>query len=134
MNGTKRIAVAAVDGLGLDGQVSPHFGHSPAVVVVDVADGEIRESRVVVTPAAGGEHQCGMPTFIARLRADVVIAGGMGPGAVHALTGAGIEVATGASGGIREAVAAYLQGGLGATATCGGGHGHGGHGCGGHGH
>jgi predicted Fe-Mo cluster-binding NifX family protein len=130
MNGTKRIVVAAADGLGLDGQVSLHFGHSPAVVVVDVADGEIRESRIVATPSAGGEHQCGMPTFIARLRADVVVAGGMGPGAIQALTGSGIVVATGASGRVRDAVSTYLQGDLGVGATCKGGHG--GSGC--HGH
>ena len=134
MNGTMRIAVAAADGIGLDGQVSPHFGHSPAVVVVDVVEGAVVKSEVVFTPAAGGEHQCGMPTFIARLGANVVVAGGMGPGAVHALTGAGIEIATGASGTIRDAVAAWLQGNLGVAATCGGGHGHGGGGCQGHGH
>ena len=129
MNGTRRIVVAAADQEGLDGWVSPHFGHSPAVVVVDVVNGEIRESEVVVTPAAGGEHQCGMPTFIARLKADVVVAGGMGPGAIQALAGAGIVVATGSSGRIRDAVSKYLQGDLGGTATCGDGHG-----CHGHGH
>ncbi len=134
MSETKRLAIAAADGLGLDGEVSMHFGHSPAVVVVDVVDGVIQKSEVVVTPAAGGEHQCGMPTFIARLGANVVVAGGMGPGAIHALTGAGIEVATGASGRIRDAVAAWLAGNLGAAATCGDGHGHGGHGCHGHQH
>ncbi len=131
MNVTRRIVVAAADELGLDGMVSPHFGHSPAVVVVDVADGQIRESRVVPTLAGDGEHQCGMPTFIARLKADVVVAGGMGPGAIQALAGAGIVVATGASGPIRDAVAKYLQGDLGSVATCGDGHGHG---CHGHGH
>jgi predicted Fe-Mo cluster-binding NifX family protein len=132
MNGTQRIAVAAADGLGLDGHVSPHFGHSPAVVVVDVVDGEIRDSKVVATPAAGGEHQCGMPTLMTLLHADVVVAGGMGPGAIQALASSGIVVATGASGRIRDAVALYLKGDLGVTATCGGGHGGGG--CHGHGH
>jgi predicted Fe-Mo cluster-binding NifX family protein len=132
MNGTRRIVVAAADELGLEGQVSAHFGHSPAVVVVVVADGKIVESTVVVTPAAGSVHQCGMPTFIARQNADVVVAGGMGPGAIQALAGAGIVVATGATGRVRDAVAKYLQGDLGGSATCGSGHG--GHGCQGHGH
>jgi predicted Fe-Mo cluster-binding NifX family protein len=130
MNGTRRIVVAAADSLGLDGEVSLHFGHSPAVVVIDVTQGGIRSARTEPTPVNG--HKCGMAGFIQGFGAEVVIAGGMGPGAIQALGDAGVEVATGASGRIRDAVGAYLRGELGVEASCG--HGPDGHGCQGHGH
>ena len=79
--------------------------------------------------------------------ANVLICGGIGPGAQNALAAAGITCVAGASGDVDAAVAAYLAGtlqidpaaahcnhhGHGEGHTCGDHHGHeGGHSCGAH--
>jgi len=118
----KRIAVAAEDSVGLDGQVSEHFGRCGAYVVVETQAGEIVDTRVVANPYAERHVPGSVPSFIRELGADAIVAGGMGPRAVGFFEEFGIDVATGASGRIRDAVTAYLQGELQNVAACSGDH------------
>lgn len=118
MEASKILAVAAEDETGLDGSVAGHFGRCPAWVVVWTVGNEVRESRVVPNPH-GETHRPGqVPQFIRKMGVDAVLAGGMGRGAVSLLSRYGIEVATGLSGRIRDAVGDYLRGEADGKAPC----------------
>ena len=46
----KRIALACDDNLGLEGQMSAHFGRCPCYTLVEVEDGEIVKTEVIANP------------------------------------------------------------------------------------
>lgn len=104
------IAIAADDASGLDGRVSAHFGRCPFYVLAEVNGDTVTVSRVVPNPHASAHQPGVMPSFIRDLGADVIIAGGMGPRAIDLFHGFGIDVATGAVGGVEEVLGAYLRG------------------------
>jgi predicted Fe-Mo cluster-binding NifX family protein len=113
-----RIAVAAMDDQGLEGQVSHHFGRCPYFVLVDVEDNKIGSSQIIENPFFQG-HEPGMvPGFIREQDADVMISGGMGRRAIGFFQEYGIQAATGAAGTIRSALEAYLCGDLPEAAPC----------------
>jgi predicted Fe-Mo cluster-binding NifX family protein len=110
MSGERRIAVAAEDDRGFDGQVSAHFGRCPYYVLVEANGGTVAGSRVVANPYFDLHRPGVMPRFIRDMGADVIIAGGMGPRAIGMFHGFGIDVATGATGSVEEVLGAYLRG------------------------
>ena len=118
-----RIAVTAADNVGLDGLVSSHFGRSPYFVLVDLDNGTIGEVRVVSNPYYANHAPGQVPAFVHSQDADVMVSGGMGAGAISFFNQYGIEVATGASGTVREALDSYLASALAGDACCPGGHG-----------
>jgi predicted Fe-Mo cluster-binding NifX family protein len=64
-------------------------------------------------------HQPGViPQFIHSQKANVMIAGGMGPRAIDFFTQFGIDVATGVQGKVREVVEAYLRGEIQGVVAC----------------
>ena len=130
-----------------NGNIFQHFGRTEYFKVYEVEDGAIVSSEVIGSDGIGHGALAGL---LANHDIQVLICGGLGGGALNALTNAGIEVCAGASGNADEAVAAYLRGELidtgancdhhhhGEGHECCGGHGHG-EGedhecCGGHGH
>jgi len=129
---TLRIAVAGADGEGLSGQVSAHFGRCPTYTVAEVRDGKVVGNEVVVNPHYANHVPGAVPRFLADLKADVVLAGGMGPRAIDHFRQYGIDVATGMSGKIGDAVDSWLRGELRGIVpcradhpeSCGHGHGH----------
>lgn len=135
MAGKRRIAIAADDTKGLDGEVSLHFGRCPAYVVVDVDGDDLVETKVVENPYLMN-HQPGLvPHFLAQLGADVILAGGMGPRAIGMFQDFGIEVATGIGGNAGRVLQAYLAGRIQGIVPCNHDHDHEhGEGCGEHGH
>lgn len=118
----RRIVVAAEDPRGLEGEVSAHFGRCPYYVCIDVDSSQGEDSIgsiEVVENEFFGRHQPGiMPRFIKSLRADVIIAGGMGPRAIDLFHSLDIEVATGAVGIVGKVVKAYLDGKLRGIVPC----------------
>lgn len=113
-----RIAVSADSNRGADSLVSPHFGRSPYFVLVDVEDGDIVRVETVANPYFGNHQPGQVPAFIHGRKANVMLSGGMGAGAVSFFNQYGIEVATGASGTVREAVGFYLAGTLQGAQPC----------------
>ena len=64
-------------------------------------------------------HQPGViPQFIHSQKANVMIAGGMGPRAIDFFTQFGIDVATGVQGKVRDVVEAYLRGEIQGIVAC----------------
>lgn len=118
-----KIAVAA-----MGNTVAGHFGHCENFMLFDTAEGEIKSVDSVPNPG----HRPGfLPNFLADKGAEVIIAGGMGGGAVDIFNERGVKVIVGASGDATEAVEAYLNGKLVSTESICHSHEHA-HECGGH--
>jgi len=130
-----------------NGNIFQHFGRTEYFKVYEVEDGAVVSSEVIGSNGIGHGALAGL---LADQDIQVLICGGLGGGALNALSSAGIEVCAGASGNADEAVAAYLRGelvdtgancdhhhhGEGEDHECCGGHGEGEDHecCGGHGH
>lgn len=103
-NMTMRIAVTYENG-----QVFQHFGHTEQFKIYDVEGKEIKKSSVCDSNGAGHGALAGV---LFNSGVDVLICGGIGMGAINALSEANIEVISGATGDVDEAVKAYLEGNL----------------------
>ena len=123
-----------------NGQIFQHFGHTAQFKLYETSDGIVTAETVVDTNGSGHGALAG---FLTAQQAEVLICGGIGPGAQMALAEAGIRLYAGVSGSADEAVKSFLAGTLvyAAAATCDHHHDHGHgehhcgeHGCGGHDH
>ncbi len=95
-------------------QVAQHFGHCENFIFFETEEGKILNMESVPNPG----HRPGfLPNFLADRDAKVIIAGGMGGGAVDIFNERGVEVIVGASGDARQAVEAYLKGELVSTGS-----------------
>jgi predicted Fe-Mo cluster-binding NifX family protein len=105
-----KIAVSATVP-GLDAEVDPRFGRCQYFVIVDPQSMEFEAVDNSNAMAAGG---AGISTaqMIASKGVEAVLTGNCGPNAYQTLSAAGIQVITGVSGKIRDAVEAYKVGGL----------------------
>ena len=104
-----KIAVAA-----MGNTVSGHFGHCEDFLIFDTADGTITGEERVPNPG----HRPGfLPNFLADRGVEVIIAGGMGGGAVEIFNERNVEVIVGAQGDARAAAEAYLRGELESTGS-----------------
>ena len=112
-----RIAFASEDKLGMEGEVSAHFGRCPYYTLLEVEE-EVESWKVVDNPYLGNHVPGKVPEFIHSQKADVMIAGGMGPRAIEFFDGYGIEAVTGAFGKIEDALDAYLRGELRGAGGC----------------
>lgn len=105
-----RIAVSAT-GPGLDDSVDPRFGRCQQFVIVDpeTMEFDVTENASAVQASGAG---ISVAQMVAGQGVQAVLTGNCGPNAYQVLNGAGIEVITGASGTVREAVLAYRSGKL----------------------
>ncbi len=104
-----RIAVAA-----MGNTVAGHFGHCENFILFDAENGAITAENSIPNPG----HKPGfLPNFLADKGAEVIIAGGMGGGAVDIFNERNVEVIVGASGDARTNVEAYLRGELKSTGS-----------------
>jgi predicted Fe-Mo cluster-binding NifX family protein len=113
-----RIAFASEDKTGLSGEVSAHFGRCPYYTFLEVEDGKVKKWEVLDNPYYENHVPGKVPEFINSQRANVMIAGGMGPRAIDFFDGFGIEAVTGAFGKIEDALNAYLRGELRGAGGC----------------
>ena len=90
-----------------DGGIFQHFGHTSQFKLYDVEDGKVVRAAVVDTNGSG--HGA-LATFLKAFQADILICGGIGGGAINALTAAGIELYPGIDGSADMAVMQYLAG------------------------
>ncbi len=92
--------------------ITQHFGHCKNFNIYTALDNVIVESESIDNPG----HKPGfLPNFLNDLGVNVIIAGGIGAGAVEIFNEKGIEVIVGASGSARNAAESYLQGDLKST-------------------
>jgi len=93
-----------------DNQIDGHFGHCESYSVFTITDKrEIAEKKSVQSPQG-----CGCKSDIASVLAadgvSIMLAGGIGGGAINVLNGSGIEVIRGCSGDATEVVKLFLKG------------------------
>jgi predicted Fe-Mo cluster-binding NifX family protein len=96
----------------VNNKVDDHFGHCSFYGIYDIsADSKILGTQII--PSAQG---CGCKSNIASVLASdgvtVMLAGGIGMGAINVLNSAGIEVVRGCSGDANELVKQYISGGI----------------------
>lgn len=97
------------NGNDLNAEVDPRFGRCRYFLFVDTDSLEFEAVENPNLDAAGGAGiQSGQ--FVAGKGISAVLTGNVGPNAFETLKGAGIDVVTGMSGTVREAVANYKQG------------------------
>ena len=113
-----RIAVSSDNDMGLESSVSAHFGRCPFFTVVEVDDGKTISVESVSNPHFNNHTPGQVPAFVDSLRANVIIAGGMGRRAVSLFLQFGIDSVTGASGSVDRSVKLFLSGNLSGTAPC----------------
>lgn len=101
--------------------VSGHFGKCENFTIVEVENSEVKSNTVVST--LGNQHGL-LPAFLVSHHVDVVIAGGMGDGARQNLISNNIQIISGISGNIEDAVKAYINGSLKSTDSGCSGHAH----------
>ena len=92
-----------------NGNIFQHFGRTEQFKVYDVQEGKIIASEIVGSNGIGHGALAGL---LADKAIEVLICGGLGGGALNALTNAGITVVAGAEGDADQAVEAYLRGEL----------------------
>lgn len=98
-----------------NGNIFMHFGRSEQFKIYDIQDGKVLNEQVV------GTGHGALAGLLANSGVDTLICGGIGGGAINALTQAGITVYAGAQGSCDACVEALIAGTLAQTgeATCG---------------
>jgi len=102
-----KIAVPATS----DNQVDGHFGHCEHFNIITVNNNKIDGVEVLQSA-----QECGCKSNIASVLAEkgvtLMLAGGIGGGAINVLNSAGVEVVRGCSGDINEVVNEFLKGNI----------------------
>jgi len=108
-----KVAISAT-GPALDAEVDPRFGRCSYFIIVDADTMQFEALENSNAMQAGG---AGISTgqTIASKGVQVVLTGNCGPNAYQVLSTAGIQVITGVSGKIQEAIQAYKSGQFQAT-------------------
>lgn len=92
-----------------NGTIFQHFGHTEQFKLYEIEDGTIVSEKIVDT---NGQGHGALSGFLTEENVEVLICGGIGPGAQNALAQAGIRLFGGVSGSCDEAVSAYISGSL----------------------
>lgn len=99
-----KVAIATEQGM-----VSEHFGHCEGFTIYEVEQNQVKSKQFHVSPP----HVPGaIPNFLNDLGVKVVIAGGMGAGAIQIFNEKQIEVITGVTGNLDDTINKYLSGNL----------------------
>ena len=93
-----------------ENQIDGHFGHCDSYGVFTISE----KKEIVEIKRVGSPEGCGCKSDIASILASdgvtVMLAGGIGGGAINVLNNSGIEVIRGCSGDATEVVKLYLKG------------------------
>lgn len=94
--------------------VASGFGCCPFCSIVEIEDGQIRETLLIPNP--GASHTFWADLFV-RNAIKFVIAGSMGPTARSVMLGKGVQPVLGVKGKVDDVVRRFVAGELGATVS-----------------
>ena len=105
-----KVAVSA-SAPSLDAPVDPRFGRCAYIIIVET---DTMQFEALQNPAqyAGGGAGIQLAQIVASKGVKAVLTGNVGPNAYQALSAAGIQIITGVSGTVREAVMKFKSGEL----------------------
>nr|WP_054740956.1 NifB/NifX family molybdenum-iron cluster-binding protein [Cellulosilyticum ruminicola] len=92
-----------------NGNIFGHFGHTEQFKVYEIENNSIISQQIVETNGSGHGALAG---FLKNLNVDTLICGGIGGGAINALSEAGIKIYPGASGNADAQVVDFIKGEL----------------------
>ena len=97
-------------GESLDSEMDPRFGRCQYFIILD--DGDVQNFKAIKNDAAmsGGGAGIQAAQNIAQHQPDAVLTGNCGPKAFKVLQAAGVEVAVGVKGKVKDAVQGFLEG------------------------
>ncbi len=102
----KKIALPVTQG----NQIDNHFGHCEFYSVYTISDqNEILKAEVIKSSQGCG-CKSNIASQLAGMGVSLMLAGGIGSGAISVLNQSGIEVIRGCSGNASDAVAQYISG------------------------
>lgn len=106
-----KIAVTS-QGKDLESQVDPRFGRAAYIIIVDseTMDFEVLDNKENLNAFKGAGIQAA--SNISDKGTEVLLTGFCGPNAFKTLDAAGVKVSNNASGTIRDAIKAFLEGKL----------------------
>jgi predicted Fe-Mo cluster-binding NifX family protein len=105
-----RIAVSST-GPSLDSDIDPRFGRCQHFIIVDPQTLDFEAIENTNIAASGGAGIASAQT-VAEKEVEAVLTGNCGPNAYQTLSAAGIQVITGVTGTVRDAVDLYRKGGF----------------------
>lgn len=103
------ICIPTLDDGGLLSRISMHFGKAPYFTFIRLENGKIKEINVIEN--AGKQGSSGISAEImVNYGVDVIICSGLDEKAMSILGGSGVEVFSGASGRVRDAIGEWKIG------------------------
>ena len=105
-----KIAISS-SGKEISSNVDPHFGRCKYFLIVDT---ETMDFKAIPNSGAGAAHGAGIQAaqLVASNGVKIVLTGNVGPNAHSALMASSVEVVTGVSGTVRDAVESFKRGEL----------------------
>ena len=106
-----KIAISS-QGQDMNSEVDPRFGRASFFLVVDTDTGDfeaVANEQILNAPQGAGIQAA---STVSRTGASAVLTGHCGPNAFRTLSAGKIEIYTGVSGTVAEAVAAFKKGAL----------------------
>jgi len=113
-----RFAFSCNQDNGLNSTISEHFGKCSIYLFIDIVDRNVISIKSLPNPFLNNHTPGAVPSFIHENNANIMISGGMGQKAIEFFTSYGIEVCTGVSGTIKEALNLYYSNQLKGVEPC----------------
>ncbi|MBC2716330.1 MAG: dinitrogenase iron-molybdenum cofactor biosynthesis protein [Desulfobacteraceae bacterium] len=106
-----KIAVSS-KGVGIDSEIDERFGRAAYILIIDSdsLDVEVLDNSENINAAQGAGIQAA--SMVSGKGAEALLTGSCGPKAMTAFSATGIQVFTGQTGTVRQAVERFKQGGL----------------------
>ncbi len=96
----------------INNQIDEHFGHCESYRVYTISENNLITHQETIPSPQGCGCKSNIAGVLAALDVKIMLAGGMGDGAVNVLTQYGIQVVRGCSGDATAVVELFIKGGI----------------------
>lgn len=114
-----KIAIASEENRDLESKAAHHFGRCPFYVFITVdKEDNIVKTESIENPFFNGHEAGVVPQFIADQKADVIIAGGMGPRAIDWFNQLGVTALTVSAPSVNDILTKFLNNEIAGAESC----------------